>query len=244
MTPELQNGQGTAIWRQIADTLSDEIQRGVLRPADKLPTEAELAGRFDVNRHTVRRAISELSERGLVRVERGRGMFVTEDVIAYSVGTRPRFTEMMSLHKRAPGSELLRAERIRADAAIAKALEIKRGAPVLLIERLGAADDRPVSIGRHHFPADRFPDLIAHYEQVGSITAALLMSGLPDYVRSETRVRARRATAYEAQHLRLPNNAPVLETEAINVDPEGRKTEFGISCFASNRVELIFEGDH
>ena len=50
------SGRGVAQWRQIADTLRADIAGGTLGPGDQLPTEARLAARFGVNRHTVRRA--------------------------------------------------------------------------------------------------------------------------------------------------------------------------------------------
>ena len=76
---------GVALWRQIADRLQHEIGAGIYPPGGRLPTEAELSQQFRVNRHTVRRALEELSRGGLVRVEQGRGSFVAEDVLEYAV---------------------------------------------------------------------------------------------------------------------------------------------------------------
>src|SRR3546814_8669073 len=61
--------------------LADEIRTGQWGEGARLPTEAELAARFRVNRHTLRRAIGGLVDRGLVRVEQGRGIFVRENVL-------------------------------------------------------------------------------------------------------------------------------------------------------------------
>ena len=67
--------EGVALWRQIATRLQHEIGTGIYPPGGRLPTEAELSQQFRVNRHTVRRAVEELSRGGLVRVEPGRGSF-------------------------------------------------------------------------------------------------------------------------------------------------------------------------
>ncbi len=64
---------GVALWRQIAGQIQADIASGTCKPGTRLPTEAELSVRFGVNRHTVRRALEELSRDGLVRVEQGRG---------------------------------------------------------------------------------------------------------------------------------------------------------------------------
>src|SRR3954462_1711093 len=87
----LARGQGVALWRQIAGSLETEIAGGGLSPGARLPTEAGLTAPYGVNSHTVRRAMQELENRGLVRIEQGRGSFVAEDVLDYPVGPRTRF---------------------------------------------------------------------------------------------------------------------------------------------------------
>lgn len=238
---EPMNRPGMAVWRQIAEALATDIDSGAFAPGDRLPTEAELSARFRVNRHTVRRAIGDMSDNGLIRVERGRGTFVAESVVEYPVGDRPRFTEIMVSQQRRPGGRLLRALEIPSDGDVAGALALERGDPAIMIERLSEADGRPLSASTHYFSAQRFPDLIRHYEEENSITRALARCGLTDYLRVSTRVRARRASSDEIRILRLAPNAPILETESINTDPEGVPTEFGVSRFAAVRVELLFE---
>lgn len=238
---DVSRGNGVAVWRQISQALREDIGAGAYAPGERLPTEADLVRRFAVNRHTVRRAISDLQEDGLVRVEQGRGTFVHEDVIDYRLGRRTRFTETISAQRRTPGGALIRGFEMPADPSVAEALELNTGERVVVIERLGEADGRPMSIGTHYFPQSRFPTIVEEYERTGSVTAALAAFGVEDYVRASTRVRARRATADEARQLQQPANAPILQTEAINRDADGSPIEYGVSRFASERVQLIIE---
>ena len=71
----------TPVWRSIYDTLRSEIVNGSFNAGDKLPTEKEYSTRFDVNRHTVRRALAELSQAGIISVRRGSGAYVSEGVL-------------------------------------------------------------------------------------------------------------------------------------------------------------------
>src|SRR5262245_55865358 len=100
---------GMALWRIIETTLATEISAGVFKPGDRLPTEAELARRFAVNRHTLRRAMAALADAGKVRIEQGRGTFVQENVIEYPVSRRTRFSEVLTAQHYHPRGELLRA---------------------------------------------------------------------------------------------------------------------------------------
>ena len=72
----LDRGAGVSLWRQIGAAIEAAIRAGHHAPGERLPTEADLAARFRVNRHTIRRAMEELEARGVVRVEQGRGAFV------------------------------------------------------------------------------------------------------------------------------------------------------------------------
>lgn len=232
---------GITIWRQIAEELSRDISSGGFKPGEKMPTEAALSQRFQVNRHTVRRAIGDLASRGLVRVEQGRGTFVAEDIVEFVVGERTRFTELLVSQRRTPGGRLLRALELPADEIVAENLKIRRGTKVIMIERLGEADGRPISVGRHYFPAKRFPGLIEHFTAENSITRALKKCGISDYMRLSTRVGARSATTEELRNLQVPPGTSILETKSVNTDTKGKRIEFGISSFAANRVELRFE---
>src|SRR5580704_4283437 len=172
---------GLTLWRQIAETLRNEIGGDDYPPGARLPTEAELSARFGVNRHTVRRALEELSRGGLIRVEQGRGTFVAEDVLDYTVGTRTRFTEWIHRHNKEPSGRVLQRREIAADATIAAGLGIRPGARVVLLERLGFADDTPVSLTRHFFPVTRLRGILSALAAAPRITDALRAVGVEDY---------------------------------------------------------------
>ncbi|MEM8878925.1 MAG: GntR family transcriptional regulator, partial [Pseudomonadota bacterium] len=66
-------GSQQPVWQQIRASLAGEIASGKRAGGSMLPTEAELSRQFEVNRHTIRRALRALAEDGLVRAEQGRG---------------------------------------------------------------------------------------------------------------------------------------------------------------------------
>ena len=234
-------GEGKTLWRRIVEVLRDDIGGPDYPPGARLPTEAAMAARFGVNRHTVRRALEELSRSGLIRVEQGRGTFVAEDVLDYTVGPRTRFSEWIRRHNKEPSGRVLRLAELAADAAVAQGLGIRVGGRVVLLERLGLADDTPVSLTRHFFPAARFPGIRAALAATPRITEALAAVGVEDYVRQVTRVSARAPTANEAALLRMARNRPVLATESVNLDQNGAVVEFSTGCYPTPRVQIVFE---
>lgn len=240
MLPVLREA-GVSLWRQIAGKLQQDITDGTYPVGGRLPTEAQLSRHFGVNRHTVRRALEELSRSGLVRVEQGRGSFVAEDVLEYAVGPRTRFTEWIRRHNKEPSGRVLQLKEMLADAPVASNLGIRAGAHVVLLERLGLADGRPVGVASHYFPAARLRGILEALRTHVRITDALQAVGVADYLRQTTRVTSRLPSAEEAELLRMPRNRPLLVAENINVDRSGQVVEFGISRYPTPRVQIVFE---
>jgi GntR family phosphonate transport system transcriptional regulator len=86
---------GVALWRQVADGIERGIADGRFAAGERLPGETEIAETYRVNRHTVRRALAALAERGLVRAERGSGTYVEAQRLAYPLRSRTRFSEIV-----------------------------------------------------------------------------------------------------------------------------------------------------
>ena len=233
--------RGVALWRRIVEAVEQDITAGTLAPGARLPTEAQMSAQFAVNRHTVRRALEELSRNGLVRVEQGRGSFVAEDVLDYTIGPRTRFSEWIRRHNKEPSGRTLDLREMPADTTVAAGLGLRAGARIVRLERLGLADGRPVSVGLHHFSAARFPKLLAALRTAVSISDALAQSGVADYRRQTTRVSARMPTEQEATLLQLARNRPLLVSENTNIDAEGRVVDFGIARYPTPRVQIVFE---
>lgn len=232
---------GVARWQQIAAALSEEITNGTLKPGEQLPTEQGLATRFRVNRHTARRAMEELSRAGLIRIEQGRGTFVTGDVLAYVVGARTRFSEWIRRYNREPFGRVLELRQLPASAAVATGLGIAKGAIAVLFVRVGLADGQPVSLADHYFPADRLPGIMAALGAEAGITAALASVGVADYVRQSTRVSARLPSIAEATALAMSRHLPLLVCENVNVDRAGQVIEYTLARYPTPRVQIVFE---
>jgi GntR family transcriptional regulator, phosphonate transport system regulatory protein len=235
----IERGEGIAAWRQIANQIEADISFGRLGPGSRLPVEADLAERFAVNRHTVRRALADLAARGLIRAAQGRGTFVERRPLAYPIAARTRFSEIVSHAGREAGGRLLAATEIAADARVSEALGVAEGATVMQLETLRSADRVPISMGIGYFPLPRFARIIEGYRRHGSITKALRTCGVADYLRAETRVSARVATSEEAGHLDLPSGRIVLTVDSTNVDPDGVPIQFTRAVFAAERTELV-----
>jgi GntR family phosphonate transport system transcriptional regulator len=239
--PIFDRARGLAAWRQVADAIEADIASGRLKPGDKIAAEAQLALRFGVNRHTVRRGLAALAERGLVRATQGSGTFVEARPLAYPIGLKTRFSEVMAKAGKEARGELVSAEHIPADAVVAEALCLKPGAPVLVMHTINRADGVPLSLARTHLPLPRFLGLDQVFATKGSLTKAYKKLGLDDYKRLSTRITARPADAEEARALDIAPGRTLLLVNSVNVDTEGMRIQATQSRFVADRVELIVE---
>ena len=238
----LETGKGLTRWRQIADKLGHEVSAARFA-SGRLPTESELAERFGVNRHTIRRAIAALAEQGLVHAVQGRGTFVADHHIDYLLGRRTRFSTNLHREGRDPGYRLISVMRGPADEVTAQDLALAAGAAVLQLETVGEADGVPLSCSVHRFPAERFAGLPAAFVETGSISAALAACGVADYTRRLTRLLARPPSEYEARHLNQPTSRPVLQADSVNVDLAGVPIQRSLTVFAGDRVQMVVAAD-
>jgi GntR family transcriptional regulator, phosphonate transport system regulatory protein len=235
-------GGRTSVWKSISITLTDDIAQGRYGTGDKLPSEAQLAARFGVNRHTVRRALAAMADQGLVHARRGAGVFVAAAPTDYPIGKRVRFHQNIARGGQAPTKQILMLETRVASASEAEALQLEPGAMVHVYDGLSLADEQPIALFQSIFSARALPDLLTALTQMQSVTAALKACGVEDFTRAETRITAKLATATQALHLRISEGAPILRTTGVNIDTEGHPVEFGRTWFAGDRVTLTVDG--
>src|SRR6202166_1812354 len=139
-----ETASGVALWRQVADAIERGIASGTFAAGERLPGEMEIAETYRVNRHTVRRALATLAERGLGRAERGSGTYVEAQKLAYPLRSRTRFSEIVGGGGREPRGQLIGASDESATRELARELGLKTGAPLVRIEALRLAHPPPI----------------------------------------------------------------------------------------------------
>ncbi|GHD63632.1 phosphonate metabolism transcriptional regulator PhnF [Jeongeupia chitinilytica] len=235
----VERGSGIALWRQIEQALAADIAGKVI--SDRLPNEIELAARFGVNRHTIRRAVQALETRGLVRIEQGRGTFVQEGLIDYRLGRRSRFSHSLDDQQRRGISQIQRSTTTVPRNEVCELLDIPPGTSVLQVDALDVVDDRVIGVCTQYFPLPRFAGFETRYAATGRIADALPAYGITEFNRRLSRVTARLPRPETAQLLAQPKTQPILYVENVYVDSAGVPIEYGITRFAADAVQLLIE---
>jgi len=240
------NSDTSPLYVQIADEIRESINQGIYKKGQKLPSETKFSEQFAVNRHTIRQAIGLLKLEGLLRVDRGRGMFVASKTIRYPIGKRVRYNQALKAQGRQGSYELLRTVELPADVSVAKNLEIDQGESVALIEHLGFADTEPIIVATSYFPLKLFPNLLALeniklLQEIKSISKLMQKLYSCDHIRRSTSVSARIIQPQDAKLLQVAHNQPILLVESVNLNQTGDVIEYGVTRFAGDKVILDFE---
>ena len=223
------------LWFQVAQHFEQSIAAGVLPQGSLLDNEIALAAQLGISRPTMRRAMEQLVDQGLIVRRRGIGTRVVQPKVR-----RP--LELTSLHDdlastgQHPTTAVLRFETVGAEAEVAGRLRLDHGDPVVWVERLRSAMDQPIARMTNWLPAD----VVTFDEE------ALATTGLYDLLRrtgvllhSATQtVGARTATTAEARELGESRGAALLTMERETLDDHGTVVEFASHLYAASRYSF------
>jgi GntR family transcriptional regulator len=204
------------LYEQIKILLTQSLVAGEWKPGEAIPSEMELASRFNVSQGTVRKAIDELASDHILMRRQGKGTFVAshnEPSYRYRFlrvtpdeGVRPH-----------PHNLFFGLERGKAAGDAAHALGLKPGTPVMTFKRVMSFAGRPVILDEIVFAADQFPGLtLAELEEFnGSVYSFYESVFGVRMIRAEERLRAVAADGFAAAHLKVAKGTPLLCVDRI-----------------------------
>jgi GntR family transcriptional regulator len=221
------------LYLQLREALLNRITHGKIAPHEKLPSERELVREFGISRMTVRRAVQDLIQEGLLYTRVGKGTFVSslrfeQDHLLTG------FTEEMRGLDRNVSSEVLAMDLILADEMLVDKLELDPNSPVHRLHRLRKADDIPLASEIAHIPQELCPTLDQYnfaseslYATMGRVFGVRLVS-------AKQTVVASLANAAEHRIFNTTHPAAVLRMQRTT------RTEKNV---IAEYVESVYRGD-
>jgi GntR family transcriptional regulator len=211
---------------QLQEVLENLIDQEIYEPDQKLPSENKLREWLGISRHTAQRALKHLVDRGYAYRVQGKGTFVANKTITYSLVANLSFSaEMLGLNKKVR-SKLICAEEITAHSLITKMLQTDENEKYFSIQRLRYVDDIPISLQTSYLPVVLVPGLISkNFEEVSLFTIIKEEYGLEIGEAFET-LQTVKATEYEAQYLKIKEGDAVFLLERTTKLKTGEILEF------------------
>lgn len=226
------------LYQQVKAHLIRRVLQGEWKPGECLPSEIKLAEAYGLSQGTVRKAIEELAQDGLVSRHAGRGTFVTSHEGDYRPFRFHRFQSEMGQRLTENKLDYISIATGPASIRASKALQLSANATVTELVRLRNLDDQPALLERIMLGVDLCPDFerIATAEQPNSIYLALERHYNLLIVRVDERIRSRLAGPEEQRHLNLQPGTPILEVERIAYSLGDEPVEWRISTCETGQV--------
>jgi GntR family transcriptional regulator len=239
-SPSLRKDPGTALHRQLFMVLRDQISQGVYADGDLIPREADLCARYGVSRITVRRAISDLEQLGLVEKRQGRGTFVR----SVPRRTRPQATLGLidSLAKAARETEVkvLLVEAIPASPAIGEQLELPVGSTVVHAVRLRSAKGIPLMVTEAWVPEEVGSKVTKGALRKQALFEILMEQGVK-FERVVQEVTAVSADPHLAGLLQVDIGSPLLRMTRILYDRKKMPVQYLTIHVTSERSRILMD---
>jgi GntR family transcriptional regulator len=238
----IDKGSPVPYYYQLRQLLEGAVASGALADGDQIPTEAALCNRFDVSRTVVRQALSDLERTGLLTRIKGKGTFVAPPKVSEFVAqTLTSLHEDLSARGERLSTKVLRLEVEPVSPLVAQMLDLPGSERIVLLERVRFLRGEPLVVTTAHMPyvlcapileldmSDR--SLFETYER----ELGLVLH------RGTRAIEARAASAEEAQHLGVPEGAPVLVFSGVTYLADGRPLEYFVGIHRGDRSRFETE---
>jgi GntR family transcriptional regulator len=223
------------LYRQIKSLLLQRLESGEWRPGEAIPSESELAIRFNVSQGTVRKAIDEMAAENLLLRRQGKGTFVAshDDPRAFF-----RFLRLVPLAGGIEQAQSVPLEcwRAKAGPEVARMLELNIGDPINIVRRLLKFSGKPVVVDEIYLPGSIFGtvtlDMLSDYQ--GSLYSFFENQFGVRMIRAEERLRAVPADRSSAELLNVAEGSPLLSVERVSFSYADKPVEWRRGLYATS----------
>jgi GntR family transcriptional regulator len=231
---------GEPLYSIVASQAEALISSGEWQEGDRLPPERQLCRDFDVSRSTLRQALGELEERGLITRHQGRGTFVTRPRVQLPIAGVFSIRDALAARGVRLATRVVNVEIIDAGRQLASDLGCLPGDRVVHLERLRLADDEPMVLDSAHLRADLFPGLEDTDFEKRSLYATLTEDFGRTPAEAVETLEPVILTPHECQLLEVPRHTPALLTRRVTADARGEVIALGHVLLRGDRSRYLF----
>jgi len=237
--PTLERSNPLPLYYQLKEVLRQQIQAGHLAPHSAIPSEPELVSRYHVSRATVRQALTELVNEGLLYRQHGKGTFVCEPRVQQTLSELTSLTTELQRRGKRPGGLLLLSELSRGTETMRRQLRLADEEQVVRLERLRSADGQFIAYEVDYLPYPRAISIYMRAKELaeGSLYQVMASEGLIPAI-AEQSIKADKATSREADLLGVPAGEAVMRLLSTVFDQTGLPIALSDTIFPVGRFDM------
>lgn len=229
------------LYYQLKEIIKRQIETRELKPRDVLPSEREYSEKFGISRMTVRQAITELVNEGLLYRQQGKGTYVSEPKIEQGLMQLSSFTEDMLRRGLQPSAKLVSIQERVGDEKVTLALNLPEEAQIIAIKRLRLADGEPMALETCHLAYDNFKEILDENLENRSLYQFLEKRFDLKLNKAVQVIEPGIARAEVARLLHIRPGDPILILERTTFDQYDNPVEFVSSLYRGDRYKFVVE---
>jgi GntR family transcriptional regulator len=227
------------LYSVIASQAEVRILSGQWAPGTRLPPERDLCRELEVSRATLRQALAELEDRGLITRHQGRGTFVTRSRVQTPLSGTFSLREALAARGSMVVTRVIGIEMVDASRQLASELACLPGDSLLHLERLRLVDGEPMVLESSHLPMELFPGLEAADFSRRSLYDILREDFGRSVAEAQETIEPVILTPHESALLGVARHTPAVLTRRITTDTTGRVVELGQALLRGDRSRYL-----
>lgn len=228
------------VYIKIHNQLRENIEDGKWKIGEKIPAERELAGQFSVSRMTLRQAIQELVDEGILERQVGSGTFVANRKVQERMSGITSFTDLMKSIGKTPSSTTISYHLTIPSQVEIEKLKLKEGDQVVRMERIRSGNDVPICYEVATIPASLVKNL-SKEEVTTSFWETLERKAHLYPGHAVQHISATKATEKIATFLNVKRGDPLLRMTQLSYLQDGTPFEYVHTQYVGSRFEFVLE---
>ena len=225
------------MYKQVINIISDQIAGGEFKPGDKIPSELELMQRFGVSRITIRAAIAELVDDGILTRAQGKGTFVASPKINHPALDLLGFHRSCTLAGKTGTTKLINIAWIAPTQKQKDFWNLGEQDMVICTKRLRYVDDVPTMIEINHYP-EEFSYLFQ--EDLNQSLFSIFKKHNYQFSVTERTLEICKANEEEGKLLQIKPNTPLLLFQDTHNDSEGKASFLSKQIYHTQNLKFYF----
>lgn len=227
------------LYQQIQDILATAIRAGEYQPGDQVPSELEIAARFDVSRMTARKALDQLVQKGILYRQKGKGTYVAEQMMPYGLSTMISFSQTLQSRGFTVSTEVLEQATHPMTPDIMHWLKLQPNRAMIVIRRLRLVKGKPAAIHTSYLDYQMFSEILELDLHTNSLHEAIQRIAGEPISYTKDSVQADLATEADAALLGVPEKSPVLKVEGVAYTAQDLPIRFTRAIYRGDSFELV-----
>ncbi|SFJ53111.1 GntR family transcriptional regulator, frlABCD operon transcriptional regulator [Halobacillus dabanensis] len=236
---KLNNASSKPLYMQVKELITADIENGIYKPGEQLSSESELCRVYDTSRITIRRAILDLVDEGVLTRQQGKGTFVNEGKIQRELIAMSGFSQFVEEMGEVPKTSILSIEKVVASEfkpKLAEVLKENQHTPLLELRRLHFLGDTPMIYEASYYSLSRFPNLENLIKENPSTYQTLKKHYDVQPMFNEKKLNGKTATTDVADYLNISKGSPLFEMEELVSCDYNIPIHFSTSLLPANKV--------